>query len=113
MSNLLQDDKNVALEVIQDKIIKNVESSVQFYVTCSIIQTMASFFGKDGLNLMKNALNQSLTALKKDCGKVSGINDPKILEQFDVEGLIDAVSAPYRMVLDKGLQILESENKNV
>ena len=25
MSNLLQDDKNVALEVIQDKIIKNIE----------------------------------------------------------------------------------------
>lgn len=113
MSNLLQDDKNVAMEVVQDQIIKNVESSVQFYVTCSMIQTMASFFGKDGLNLMKNALNQSITALKKDCAKVAGIKDPKILEQFDVEGLIDAIVAPYNMVLDKGLKILESENKNV
>ena len=113
MSNLLQDDKNVAMEVVQDQIIKNVESSVQFYVTCSMIQTMASFFGKDGLNLMKNALNQSITALKKDCAKVAGIKDPKILEQFDVEGLIDAIVGPYNMVLDKGLKILESENKNV
>ena len=113
MSKLLQYYKNDEHEVRQYKNIKNIESSVQFYVTCSMIQTMASFFVKDGLNLMKNALNQSLNALKKDRGKVSGINDPKILEQFDVEGLIHAVSAPYRMVLDKGLQILESENKNV
>ena len=44
-------------------------------------------------------------------GHANAIYKTNVAEEF--KGLIDAVSAPYRMVVDKGLQILESENKNV
>ena len=105
----INEEKELAIRALQDKITNNVQEAVQFYVTSAMIQAM-SLVGEGALvEQMERALDYGIDCLKKDCKRLAGVQDDRIVEAFDIPALVDAVVAPYKTLIQNSIKIAHEE----
>ena len=109
MLDIKNEEKELAIRALQDKITNNVREAVQFYVTSAIIQGM-SLIGDGALvQQTQRALEYGIDCLKKDCKRLAGIDDDRIVEAFDIPALVDAMVAPYNALIKQSIEIAKRE----
>lgn len=111
MLDINKEEKELAIQALQEKITNNVREAVQFYVTSAIIQGM-SLIGEGVLiEQTQRALEYGIDCLKKDCKRLAGIDDDRIVEAFDIPALVDAMVAPYNTLIKQSLEIAKRETE--
>lgn len=103
------EEKELAIQALQEKITNNVREAVQFYVTSAIIQGMSLIGEGILIEQTQRALNYGIDCLKKDCKRLAGIDDDRIVEAFDIPALVDAMVAPYNTLIKQSLEIAKRE----
>lgn len=109
MLDINKEEKELAIRALQDKITNNVREAVQFYVTSAIIQGISLVGDGALIEQTQRALEYGIDCLKKDCKRLAGIDDDRIVEAFDIPALVDAVVAPYNTLIKKSIEIAKKE----
>lgn len=103
--------REIVIEKFEKDIFDNVQNGVEFYVLISMIQSLASKGQLDIVKDIERKFAQGIEALKKDCGKWTGVTDSELIEKINIPGLIENVSLPYKTVINHCIKMCENEKK--